>query len=167
MALLKPVTRAADRLPKRMAGRCAAHVHVGVSWKSLDHVNDLVVKEVIKKDIVVMLDCSDLVWPSLWSCRSFFPVLQERLPAPELRERTQAFAIVQRESFWMRSVVDTVLLMTQPETIPIFAKAVAEPQWFDVAAWWCNDGTEDLVVTVGRSLLGDHMVVSQNRGPQK
>lgn len=91
----------------------------------LDHVNRMANK-VIKNDIVVTLDCSDLVWPSIWSCRSFLPVIQERLPSRELRERTQAFAIVQRDSFWMRSVVDTVLLMTQPETIPIFAKDSAE-----------------------------------------
>lgn len=92
----------------------------------LDHVNRMAVNKVIKKDIVVTLDCSDLVWPSLWSCRSFLPVIQERLPSQELRDRTQAFAIVQRDSFWMRSVVDTLLLMTQPETIPIFAKDSAE-----------------------------------------
>jgi len=92
----------------------------------LDHVNRMAMNKVIKNDIVCVLDCSELVWPSLWSCRSFYPVIQERLPSQELRERTQAIAIVQRDSFFMRSVVDTLMLMTQPETSPIFAKDSAE-----------------------------------------
>ncbi|CAE7225000.1 unnamed protein product [Symbiodinium natans] len=88
----------------------------------LEQVNRLATEKVIDKDIVVLLDCSDLVWPSPMAFRSFFPIIRERLPVAELRERTQAYAIVQRESFWIRSVVDAVLLMAQPETSPIFAK---------------------------------------------
>ncbi|CAE7778439.1 unnamed protein product [Symbiodinium pilosum] len=89
----------------------------------LDQVNRLATEQVIKKDIVVLLDFSDFVWPSpVAAYRSFFPVIRERLPTAELRDKTQAFAIVQRESFWVRSIVDAMLLMTQPETAPIFAK---------------------------------------------
>jgi len=88
----------------------------------LDQVNRIAAER-IKKDIVVLLDFTDFVWPSpimAYSC--FFPIIRERLPAEELREKTQAFAIVQKERFWIRPVVDAVLLMAQPETAPIFAQ---------------------------------------------
>ncbi|CAK9069145.1 unnamed protein product, partial [Durusdinium trenchii] len=43
---------------------------------SLDHVNHMVVNKVIKNDIVVMMDFSDLVWPSVF----FMPKLLARDP---------------------------------------------------------------------------------------
>ncbi|CAE7265500.1 unnamed protein product [Symbiodinium sp. KB8] len=88
----------------------------------LDQVNRIATER-IKKDIVVLLDFTDFVWPSpIMAYRCFFPIIRERLPAEELREKTQAFAIVQKERFWIRPVVDAVLLMAQPETAPIFAQ---------------------------------------------
>lgn len=88
----------------------------------LDQVNRIAAER-IKKDIVVLLDFTDFVWPSpIMAYRCFFPIIRERLPAEELREKTQAFAIVQKERFWIRPVVDAVLLMAQPETAPIFAQ---------------------------------------------
>lgn len=89
----------------------------------LDHVNSMA-KNVIGKDIVVLFDVSDLVWPSVLSCGRYMAAIEQRLPSEELRGRTQGFAIVSRGM--RKTLLSQVVLLARPETQPIFASSCGE-----------------------------------------
>eukprot|EP00930_Biecheleria_cincta_P086068 TRINITY_DN75432_c0_g1_i1.p1 TRINITY_DN75432_c0_g1~~TRINITY_DN75432_c0_g1_i1.p1 ORF type:complete len:233 (+),score=36.17 TRINITY_DN75432_c0_g1_i1:67-765(+) len=92
----------------------------------LDAVNRWSAENVFREDFVAVFDISQMVWPSATKIPAHLTAIRERLPSKELRDKTQAFAIVKRESFWFNSIIDAVLLMARPVTIPIFASSQEE-----------------------------------------
>lgn len=92
----------------------------------LDAVNRWSADNTIREDIVAVFDISQMVWPSATKIPAHLTAIRERLPRQELRDKTQAFAIVKRESFWFNSIVDAVLLITRPVTVPIIASSQDE-----------------------------------------
>lgn len=76
--------------------------------------------------MVAVFDISQMVWPSATQIPAFRTAIHERLPRDELRNKTQAFAVVKSESFWFNSIIDAILLITRPVSVPIFASSQEE-----------------------------------------
>lgn len=79
----------------------------------------------IDGSFVVYFDSTNLVWPSMFSLPQIVAVLRERQPPVILKDRTEAIAIIHRDSHFLTMIVtylvDIVMALMQPELMPVFA----------------------------------------------